>query len=206
MASSPPGDVTQLLNAINDGDERAADSLIRVVYEELKAVADAYMRSERNSHTLQPTALVHEAYLRLVDQKRVKWQGRSHFFGIAAQAMRRVLIDHARRKKAQRRGGGRQVTLLDQHAVTVSDPVNLIALDGALKKLAETNERHARTVELRYFGGLGVREVAEVLGVSEITVKRDWRYAKAWLYREIEAGQDSDAPAEPEGPNQDEGS
>ncbi len=190
MKSSDPGDVTQLLNALNDGDDDAADSLIRVVYDELKHVAASHMRAERAGHTLQPTALVHEAYIRLVDQKRVKWQGRSHFFGIAAQAMRRVLIDHARKRKALRRGGGNQITLLDQHAITVSDPINLMALDTALTKLAEGSERQARTVELRYFGGLTVKETAEVLDVSEITVKRDWRYAKAWLYREIEAGED----------------
>ncbi len=193
MTSAKPGDVTQLLNALNDGDELAADTLIRVVYEELKAVAASHMRAERGGHTLQPTALVHEAYLRLVDQREVKWQGRSHFFGVAAQAMRRILIDHARKRNALRRGGGNQVTLLDQHAITVADPVPLMALDAALKKLATVNARQAKTVELRYFGGLGVKETAEVLEVSEITVKRDWRYAKAWLYREMETGQDSEA-------------
>lgn len=192
MTSSTPGDVTRLLNAVNDGEEEASDALIRAVYEDLRGVAAAHMHRENAGHTLQPTALVHEAYLRLVDQRRVKWQSRSHFFGIAAQAMRRVLIDHARKKKALRRGGGNQVTLLDQHALTVSDPVNMMALDAALTRLGEINERQAKTVELRYFGGLGVKETAEVLNVSEITVKRDWRYAKAWLYREMESGNSDD--------------
>ena len=155
MTSASPGDVTQLLNQMNEGDEAAADSLIRVVYEELKSVAAAQMRAERDGHTLQPTALVNEAYIRLVDQRRVVWQGRSHFFGIASQAMRRVLIDHARKRNAQRRGGGKQVTLVDRHAAAQGDdPIDLIALDAALEKLSKTSERQAKTAELRYFGGL----------------------------------------------------
>lgn len=189
MASSP-GDVTQLLNAMNEGDDAAVDSLMRVVYEELRTVAAAHMRAEREGHTLQPTALVNEAYLRLVDQKRVVWKGRTHFFSIAAQAMRRVLIDHARKRNALRRGGGNRVTLDDWPAPSDGDPVDLIALDAAMARLSKQNERQARTAELRYFGGLNVRETAEVLGVSEITVKRDWRFAKAWLYREMESGSD----------------
>ena len=191
MTSSSSGDVTRLLEALNDGDDGAADTLIRVVYKELKAVAASHMSREDAGHTLQPTALVHEAYLRLVNQRRVKWNGRAHFFAIAAQAMRRVLIDHARRKKALRRGGDRAMTLLELHATDTTDspgPVDLLALNSALERLAEQHQRQTRIIELRYFGGLSVKETAEVLQVSEATVKRDWRYARAWLFREIQTG------------------
>lgn len=184
MTSSAAGEVTQLLSALGDGDQSAAEALIPLVYDELRALASAYLRAEGDGHTLQPTALVHEAYLKLVNQ-HAGLNGASHFFAIAAQAMRRILIDHARRRNAQRRGGGRAVTLRDDHATTAEKPVDVLALDDALRKLAKEHTRQARTVELRYFGGLGVRETAQVLGVSEITVKRDWRYAKAWLSREV---------------------
>lgn len=194
MTTPSSGEVTRLLVALNAGDEGARDALIPVVYEELRTLASSYMRRESDGHTLQPTALVHEAYLRLVDQDRVQWSGRSHFMAIAAQAMRRILVDHARRRNAGRRGKGRQDTLLDHHAIVSDDPVDLIALDNALERMRDFDERQVRTVELRFFAGLGVRETAEVLGVSEITVKRDWRAARAWLFREMsrEAGSDSD--------------
>ena len=143
------------------------------------------MRREADGHTLQPTALLHEAYLRLVDQNRVQWTGTAHFLAIAAQAMRRVLVDHARKRSAARRAGGPRATLEDHHAIVSEDPVDLLALDEALERLRELDERQAQTVELRFFGGLEIREVAEIQGVSEITVKRDWRSAKAWLYREM---------------------
>lgn len=186
MTSLGEGDVTALLGALRDGDDGAMESLLVVVYDELRALAGSYLKSEDPGHTLQPTALVHEAYVRLVGQ-RPRLTDKGHFFAVAAQAMRRVLVDHARSRRAQRRGGGHRVTLRDDDAVADwEDPVDLLALDQALRKLSAEHARKARTVELRYFGGLGVTETAELLGVSEITVKRDWRYAKAWLYREIE--------------------
>lgn len=185
ISTPPSGEVTRLLEAINAGRADARDELIPIVYEELRELASSYMRREGVGHTLQPTALVHEAYVRLIGQTRVQWAGRSHFLAIAAQAMRRILVEHARRRSAARRGGGRNVTLQDHHALVGEDPVDVIALDDALERLRILDERQARTVELRFFGGLEVREVAEIQGVSEITVKRDWRSAKAWLYREL---------------------
>lgn len=161
-----------------------SDAHLPAVYDELRALASTYLRSEGAGHTLQPTALVHEAYVRLAGQ-RTELNDPRHYFALAAQAMRRVLIDHARRRKAQRRGGERPVTLRPGHAVTDDDPVDVLALDQALTKLETEHERAARTVELRYFAGLGVAETAEVLGVSGVTVKRDWRFAKAWLAREM---------------------
>lgn len=159
-----------------------------MVYAELHALASAHMRREADGHTLQPTALVHEAYLRLVDQKRVHWTGRTHFLAIAAQAMRRILVDHARKRRAVRRDGGQRATLEDHHVVTSDDPIDLIALDAAMDRLRALDERQAQTVELRFFGGLEIREVAEIQGVSEITVKRDWRSARAWLFRAMSDG------------------
>ena len=151
----------------------------------MRTLASSHMRREDVGHTLQPTALVHEAYMRLVDQKRVRWTGRSHFLAIAAQAMRRILVEHARKRNAARRGGGRGVTLEDHHAVVSDEPVDLIALDAALGRLEVLDARQAHTVELRFFGGLEIREIAEMQGVSEVTVKRDWRSAKAWLFNEL---------------------
>ncbi|MEM7414861.1 MAG: ECF-type sigma factor [Gemmatimonadota bacterium] len=191
--SGSKGDVTRLLEAISEGEETAADSLLSLVYHELKAVAAAHLRTEDDGHTLQPTALVHEAYLRLVDQHTPP-RRRTHFFAIAAQAMRRVLIDHARRRKALRRGGGQQTTLHDDHLVTDGEPVDMLALHAALEKLAETHERQAKAIELRYFGGLDGRQAAEVLGVSVVTVKRDWQYGRAFLYRELADQRGADAP------------
>ena len=193
MAASDPlaADVTRLLADVNEGVEGAQERLIPVVYGELRKLANSYMGREREGHTLQPTALVHEAFLKLVDQRRVEWNGRAHFFGIAAQAMRRILVDHARRRKAKRRGGGRQVTLMSGLADTVEEVLDLLSVDQALSELAELDARAARTVELRFFGALSVDEVAVVLGVSPVTVKRDWRSAKAWLYRRLASMQDN---------------
>ncbi len=184
---TPPGhDVTRLLLDLQQGREGAADALVPLVYAELHDLAVHYMRGERDSHTLQPTALVHEAYMRLVDQRNASWQNRSHFFGIAAQAMRRILVDHARRKRASKREGGERVTLDESVAEAPQRSVDLIALDDALLKLAALDPRQARVVELRYFGGLDIEQTAESLGISPATVKRDWTFARAFLQREMD--------------------
>jgi RNA polymerase sigma factor (TIGR02999 family) len=157
-----------------------------LVYRELRSLARRYLNKERPDHTLQPTALVHEAYLRLVDQTRADWQNRAQFFGVAAQVMRRVLVDHARARDADRRGGQVLRVSLDEARIAPQErDADLLALDDALNRLAEVDERKSRVVELRFFGGLNVEEAAEVLGVHPATVRRDWTVAKAWLYREI---------------------
>lgn len=193
-AARPPQtshEVTRLLNALQQGEDGAADRLMPLVYAELHDLAAHYMRGEREGHTLQPTALVHEAYMRLVDHKGSSWNDRAHFYGVAAQAMRRILVDHARRKNAAKREGGQRVTLEDVGAITGADAsaraLDLVALDLALEKLAAIEGRYARVVELRFFGGLEVEQVAEVMGTSPATVKRDWTFAKAFLQRELDA-------------------
>ena len=182
-------DVTQLLLAWSDGNRDALDELTPLIYRELKKLAESYLRRERVGHTLQPTALAHEAYIKLIDQQNVRWQNRAHFFGIAAQAMRRILVDHARARLAGKRGSGAAVVALDE-AVDVSDQRadQLIALDEALKSLAELDPDKSRVVELKYFGGMTLEEIAEVLGISRATVIREWRMAKAWLYGELKRG------------------
>lgn len=179
-------DVTRLLVDLQRGADGAADQLVPLVYDELHKLAVHYMRAERGDHTLQPTALVHEAYIRLVDQRNASWQNRSHFFGIAAQAMRRILVDHARRKRAGKREGGDRVTLDESVAEAPQRSVDLIALDDALNKLAALDPRQARVVELRFFGGLDIEQTAESLGISPATVKRDWTFARAFLQREMD--------------------
>ena len=180
------GDITHLLNEWNDGDEGALDRLTPLVYEELRRQAARYLRRERPGHTLQTTALLHEAFLRLVDARGVSWQGRAHFFAIAANLMRRVLVEHARRRAADKRGGSDERVPLDEAlAVAEAADLDLLAIDVALDKLEAVDERQARVVELRFFTGLSVEETAEALGVSEKTVKRDWNVARAWLRREI---------------------
>ncbi len=183
-------EVTLILEAINHGDREARERLAPLIYGELHGLAEGYMRRERGGHTLQPTALVNEAWIKLADQSRVEWKGRAHFFGIAAQAMRRILVDHHRRRAAARRGSGRAVTLLEDSTRTFRDPLDFVALDEALDELADVDERAARIVELRFFGGLSVEETAEVLDVSTPTVKRDWRMARAWLYRRLDVRRD----------------
>jgi RNA polymerase sigma factor (TIGR02999 family) len=184
-----PHDVTQILRAWSDGDRGALDELIPIVYEELRRQAARYLRRERPDHTLQTTALIHEAYVRLVDQKEVRWQNRAHFFGVAAQMMRRILVDHARKDQALKRGGpAAELPLEETAAVSGVPDMNLVALDEALTRLAAMDERKGRVVELKYFGGLTAEEAAEVLGVSEATVRHDWGLAKAWLRREIAGG------------------
>jgi len=178
--------ITKLLLDWRNGDSEALDRLMPLVYEELRRMANHYMRNERRGHTLQTSALVNEAYLRLVDHENIDWQNRAHFFGVAAQAMRRILVDHARTRSYQKRGGAAQQVSLDE-AATLSEerPGELIALDEALDELAKMDERKCRVVELRYFGGLSVEETAEALGVSIPTVVRDWNTAKVWLMREM---------------------
>ena len=181
-----PQQVTQLLIAWGNGDPAARDELMSVVYQELHRLAQHYMRRESPGHTLQTSALVHEAFLRLVDQKDIHWQNRAHFFGIAAQMMRRILVDHARKRHQAKRGGGARPMSLDEGLI-VSDERNaeVVALDETLERLAEFDLRKSQIVELRFFGGLSIEETAKVLAVSPGTVMRDWTLAKAWLRREM---------------------
>jgi RNA polymerase sigma factor (TIGR02999 family) len=179
-------DVTSLLIAWGEGDESALARLVPRVYAELHRLAHYHLRGERRAHTLQTTALVHEAYLRLVDTRRVRWESRAHFLGVAAQAMRRILVDAARARGARKRGGGAAPLPLDEALPSISERGrSLVALDGALTALAKVDPRKSRVVELRYFAGLSVEETAAVLRVSRETVHRDWRVAKAWLLREM---------------------
>jgi RNA polymerase sigma-70 factor (ECF subfamily) len=174
-----------LLIAYSDGDEQAFEKLFPLVYDELRAMADKYMRREHVGHTLQPTALVHEAYLRLVNQD-TPWQNRSHFFGVAAQIMRRILVDYARRNIASKRGGGnRKVSLDEVGEVAAAQPESLLALDEALERLARMDEEKCRIVELRYFAGLSVEETADAMKMSVATVMRHWSMARAWLHKQV---------------------
>jgi len=189
LNTSSRGPVTELLRAWGDGDDTAVEQLAPLVEAELRRLARAYMRRERRGHTLQTTALVNEAFLRLTDARQVRWQDRTHFLGISAQLMRRVLVDHARSRAAGKRGGAAQRVTLDEGlAVSASPPpsVDVLALDRALAALSAADARKGRVVELRFFGGLSVEETAEVLHVSTDTIKRDWRLAKLWLLRELE--------------------
>jgi len=183
-----PGEVSKLLRAWRDGDQGALDKLTPIVYSELRRLARRYMRGERTGHSLQTTALVNEAYMRLVDCKRMQWQNRSHFFAVSAQLMRRILVDHARRRNLKRGGGLKRISLEDIPLVDNQRGEDLVALDDAMKRLAEVDARKVQVVEMRFFGGLSVEETAEVLKVSAITVMRDWRTARAWLYRELAGG------------------
>jgi len=181
-----PQEITQLLLSWSKGDQAALDQLIPLVYPELRRLARRYMSRESPDHTLQTSALINEAYLRLVDQQAVEWQDRAHFFAVAAQVMRHILIDHARSHLYGKRGAGAQHVPLDEVAVVgLERATELVALDDALTSLAKIDERKARIVELRFFGGLSVEETAEAMKVSPITVMREWRTAKAWLHREI---------------------
>jgi RNA polymerase sigma-70 factor (ECF subfamily) len=181
------GDITPLLLDLRAGHADAMARLMPIVYRELRRLAAHYMRQERPEHTLQPTALVHEAYLRLVAQTERNWQNRAHFFAVAAQAMRTILIDHARAGVAEKRGGGQARIELD-HALNTAapEPQAVLALDGALRRLEEIDQRASRVVELRWFVGLSVEEAAHVMGISEKTVRREWNFAKAWLQAELE--------------------
>jgi len=184
--SSPPGDVTRLLVAWSKGDRDALEDLIPVVYGELRRIAARYFRHERPGHTLQPTVLVHEAYLKLVDQDHARWQNRAQFFGVAAQLMRRILVDHARTHAAAKRGGGMTpITLVDVADASPPRGVDVIALDEALTRLTGLYPEQGRLVELRYFGGLTIEETGEAMGTSPATVKRQWTVARAWLLRDL---------------------
>ena len=188
MAAPSPKDVTRLLVDWGNGNQAALDELIPLVHDELRRLAGRYMRRENPGHTLQTSALVNEAYLRLVDQKSVQWQNRAHFFGVAAQLMRRILVDHARSRSRAKRGGGAQMVSLAEQAVISREVADVIALDDALKNLAEMDLRKSQIVEMKFFGGLTTEEVAEVLKVTSRTVEREWRKAKAWLNRAISKG------------------
>jgi RNA polymerase sigma factor (TIGR02999 family) len=184
-----PADLTQLLEQCRHGSPEALDKVMPVVYRELQALAKRHLSRERPDHTLQSTALVHEAYLKLVDQRRVQWQNRSHFFAIAAQLMRRILVDHARRRMRAKRGSAEtRITLVEGLAASEPVDVDAIALDRALADLERFDPQQGRIVELRFFGGLTVEETADVLGISSGTVKREWRIARAWLYQRMQHG------------------
>jgi RNA polymerase sigma-70 factor (ECF subfamily) len=184
-----PGQVTQLLKAMQMGDSRAAEDLLPLVYAELHRLAKAYMRRERPDHTLQATALINEAYLRLVKED-ADWNNRSHFIGVAAMVMRRVLVDHARAHNADRRAGGlKRVEMSDDLVISVEQLDEVVLLDDALTKLAKEKPRQARVVELRYFGGLAVEQISDLLGIAPRSVRRDWSLARIWLFRELRPGE-----------------
>jgi RNA polymerase sigma-70 factor, ECF subfamily len=186
LTRKPQHQITQLLAEWSEGNQSALDELYPLVYEELHRLARRYMSRERKGHTLQTTALINEAYVRLVDQKNVRWANRSHFFAISAQIMRRILIDHARRHAYAKRGGGAKQVSLEEAAIVAPDQASeLVRLDEALKTLAKMDERRCHVVELRYFGGLSNEEIAGVLNVSENTVTRDWNLARAWLHQQL---------------------
>jgi RNA polymerase sigma factor (TIGR02999 family) len=183
---SPRSDaVSRLLAEHRGGDQAALDRLVPIVYDELRAIAARYLRAERPGHTLQTTALVHEAYLRLAGQQGIEWQNRAHLYGVAAQIMRRLLVDYGRTRRRAKRGGGANVPLDEALAMAGGPERDIVALDDALRDLARVDAQQSRVVELRYFGGLTIDETAEVLGVSSMTVKRDWRIARAWLHQQL---------------------
>jgi RNA polymerase sigma factor (TIGR02999 family) len=186
MKKPPPNEITERLIAWGAGDRAAFDQLLPVVYRELRRMAGNYLRQENPGHTLQPTALVHEAWLRLIDQERVDWRNRAQFFGVAAQMMRRILVDHAKARHREKRGGDAvKLSLDDVINLSRERAAELLALDDALDELMRVDERKSRVIELRYFGGFSVEETAQILGVSPETVMRDWKMAKAWLYQQI---------------------
>lgn len=182
-------DVTLLINQSANGDGFAMEQLLPVIYDELRVLAAKYLRKERQNHTLQPTALVHEAYIRLVNWETVSWQNRAHFFSVAAQVMRNILVDYARRKKAEVHGGNfARVTLDEKIGFFNSPEIDLVDLDDALQELAKLSERQSKIVELRFFGGLTIEETAATLQISDMTVKRDWNFSKAWFFEKLKNG------------------
>lgn len=193
MSTQQSNQVTKLLHDWSQGNKGALDQLMPVVYSELRRLANSYLRSERPDHTLQATALIHEAYLRLIDQNTPRWESRAHFFGVAARLMRQILVDHARSRAAVRRGGDQQRISLDDALLFSEDQAaDLVAFDEALGRLAALDERKSRIIEMRSFGGMSVEETAEALGVSAPTIKRDLRLAKAWLRRELQLQDEAD--------------
>lgn len=186
MADIKAVQTTALVNRVAAGNREASERLFELLYEDFRRLAAMYLKKERAGHTLQPTALVHEAYLRMIDQTRVAWHGRTHFFAVGAQAMRRILVDHARKQRRLKHGGGRyRVQLGENMAVSPRSDEDLLAVDEALTRLAQVDPRQATIVELRFFGGLSVEEVAEVLGISKRTVEKEWTMVRAWLRREL---------------------
>jgi RNA polymerase sigma factor (TIGR02999 family) len=186
VAHRPPSQITQLLQRWRDGNREALDALLPLVYDELRRLAHRHLRNERAEHTLQSSALVHEAYLRLVGQNFPQWEGRTHFFAIAAQLMRQILVDYARRHRASKRGSGVcMLTLGDAEGLPQRNDVDVVALSDALNSLAEIDPRQSRVVELRFFAGLSLEEASEVMGIGTATIQRDWTAARAWLHREI---------------------
>jgi RNA polymerase sigma factor (TIGR02999 family) len=183
-----PDGITQLLIRWNEGDAAALEALMPLVYSELRRLANNYLRRERQEHTLQPTALVNEVYLKLVDQRNARWQNRAQFYGIAAQLMRRILVDHARARHAEKRGGSEQqrLSITSAQELATRPDLDVLALHEALEELALLDQQQARVVELKFFGGLSIEEVAEVLGIGHATVERDWKIARAWLRRKLE--------------------
>ena len=184
----PAETVTQLLLKWGEGDAASLDKLMPLVYDELRRLASNYLRRERQNHTLQPTALVNEAYLKLVDQKNAHWQNRAQFYGVAAQLMRRILVDHARQHQAEKRGGSKQqrLSITSARAIAETPEVDVLAVNEALEELKQFDEQQERIVELRFFGGLSIAETAEVLGLGHATVERDWKMARAWLRQKLE--------------------
>ncbi len=186
MSTDRPAEITQLLLDWRGGSERAFEELLPLVYGELRRIARNYMRRQNPGHTLQTTALVNEAYMRLVDSNRVNWQDRNHFFAVSAQLMRRILVDFARKKNSQKRGGDHLIVTLDERVENLAETgTDLVALDEALSRLAEFSPRQSRVIELRFFAGLNEEQIAEVLDISARTVRRDWQIARAWLFREL---------------------
>jgi len=187
MSSPNQTEVTVLLNDLNNGDETAPERLLPLVYDDLRRLARAYFANEKQEHTLQATALVHEAYIRLVNWENVSWQNRAHFFAVAADVMRKILIDHARKKNALKRDGGQKILIDEAVSFSSEKELDLLKLDEALQTLEKLDKRQARIVELRFFGGLSIEETAYVLKTSETTVKREWTFAKAWFQRELQS-------------------
>lgn len=185
--SSAPDNVTQILKEISKGDRSRVSRLMTVLYDDLRSMASRFLTRESSGHTFQPTDLVNESFLKLVDQSRINWQGRTHFMAISAQAMRRILVDHARTKHRKKRGGKNRlrVELRDDHAVSIERPEEILAIDEALNKLAALDPVHAQILELRFFGGMGMKEIAESLGVSSRTVERHWAMIRAWVLKEL---------------------
>lgn len=185
---STQDDVTVLLNQMSEGSKTAPDELLPLVYDDLRRLAHAYFSNENSDHTLQATALVHEAYIRLVNWENVSWQNRAHFFAVAAEVMRKVLIDHARKRNAQKRSGGQRIVLDDAVSLPDKKEFDLLKLEEALRSLESVDPRQAKIVELRFFGGLSIEETAYVMNISETTVRREWTFAKAWFQRELTRG------------------